>query len=205
MRRDESRLYMYFLDCVWRVWYFKEVKGDSMNVYELLDKMRRRPGMYIGVANPTYLYSFLSGYFMDREEMINENHNEPDFHLFHDFIAKRFGYESSSKNWSEIIEEQSDGREDKEDALWIFFELLDEFRGIVRPEIARISCESKFDNRWYSSIIIRKIDINKGWYSLVLYDENNKILDLWDFDTLEKLYNQAFESYGIKKEDWRIK
>ena len=176
-----------------------------MNVYELLDKMRRRPGMYIGVANPTYLYSFLSGYFMDREEMINENHNEPDFHLFHDFVAKRFDYEGSSKNWSEIIEEQSDGREDKEDTLWMFFELLDEFRGIVRSEIARAFSRDNLGNQWYSFVTINKVDINEGWYSLIFYDEKNKIVTLWDFDNLEKLYDEALEYYGIKKEDWGIK
>jgi len=191
-----------------------------MTKYELIDMIRRRTAMYIGHASPTHLRAFLSGYFFakDNEDIRDEKSN---FHGFHDWVANKFGYNSSTSGWAYMIEDQ---RIDKEEALILFYELLDEYRGIKHKQIAKVKFnhKNKIDRSWrgYSrlkkvrgtfteitkplpkEIIIREMNISGNWFQLVAKNKKEEILFTWNSEKLEKVYQRAKEIFGIEKEEW---
>ena len=194
-----------------------------MNVYELIDKIRLRTAMYIGHASPTHLRSFLSGYYLEkRHEIVKEE--EPSFAKFNDWIADKFDYYESTSGWAYMIEDQ---RDDKQEALYLFYELLDEYRGIRHNQIARVKFrhEESTDQSWrgYSrrkkvrgtfeaipkplpyEIIIQKMKINNEWFQMVARNKNKEILSIRDSERIENLYKSAERIFGIVKDDWEIK
>jgi hypothetical protein len=189
-----------------------------MTRYELIDMIRMRTGMYIGDASPTHLSSFLSGYYIaKRIENIKEE--EPIFGGFHDWVANKYDYSESTSGWAYMIE-------DKKEALDLFYELLDEYRGIRHRQIARVDFnhEEKTDKSWigYSrlkkvrgtfaetlkplpkEIIIREMKVNGEWFQMVAKNENEEILFTWNSEELEKVFKRAKEIFGIEKEEWEI-
>ncbi len=89
-------------------------------MFELLDKIRPRPGMYIGYHSPTHLHSFLSGVqFATDSDKYNSlfESDQPNFNEFHDWVAKKFNYYESTSGWAYMIEDQ---RVDKEGFVVIF-------------------------------------------------------------------------------------
>jgi len=191
-----------------------------MTRYKLIDMLRRRTAMYIGHPSPTHLRSFLSGYFLSKGNGCIKD-EESNFDGFHDWVAEKFGYRSSTSGWAYMIEDQ---REDKEEALILFYELLDEYRGIKHKRIAKVNFnhEDKIDRSWrgYSrlkkvrgtfaeiskplpkKIIIREMKINDTWFQMVAKNEKEEILFTWNSRELEKVYQRAKEIFGIEKEEW---
>lgn len=191
-----------------------------MLTFELLDKIRRRPGMYIGYHSPTHVHSFLSGYSIGTI-VKSEKIEQPDFNEFHDWIAKRLHYSESTSGWAYMIEDQC---EDKEEALWLFFELLDEFRGIKHEIHKSVEYSSEYgvpDTSYYSrkkkvrgaferihkprpdKLIIRKVNLDEGWYSLVAFNKNGDILDVRNEDSLDNIFRRGKDMYGVNKDDWK--
>ena len=193
-----------------------------MSEYELIDMIRMRTAMYIGHASPTHLKSFLSGYYIAKR-IENIKKEEPSFHKFHDWVANKFEYSESTSGWAYMIEDQ---REDKEEALDLFYELLDEFRGVNHRQIAKIdfSHEKKVDRSWrgYSrlkkirgtfkeipkplpkEIIIREMKVSGEWFQMVAKNESEEILFTWNSEELEKVFKRAKEIFGIDKEEWKL-
>lgn len=191
-----------------------------MTKYELLDKIRRRIGMYIGAASPTHLQSFLSGYYLANRMERNKT-EEPNFQDFHDWVAKKLGYAESTSGWANMIEDQ---RVDKEEALFLFFELLDEFKGIKHKQIASVAFNHKektnrskggyhrlkkvrgtFDEipkPLPKVIIIQEIKIENGWFQMVAKNEHKAVLFIWNADKLEEIFKKAEALFGIEKEEW---
>lgn len=188
-----------------------------MNIYEIIDKVRRRPGMYIGHHSPTHLSSFLSGYQQAKVAPDNEYKEESEFHGFHDWVARRFGYYESTSGWAYMIEDQ---REDKEEALWLFFQLLDEYRKLA-PEILfeqkydssfnlDMSLYSRCEKVWGSFKAISKprpeyikiLEVlpNKDWVALVAFSNENQILDVHGADDVNKARMLATKKYGLRLE-----
>ncbi len=191
-----------------------------MSEYELIDEIRMRTAMFTGYSSPTHLHSFLSGFFYaNRDEDITEE--TPSFHGFHDWIADKFGYKESTSGWAYMIEDQ---RDDKSEALYLFYELLDKYRGIRHKQIAKVefSHEAKIDRSWrgYSrlkkikggfteipkplpkEIIIRQLERSDRWFQMVAKNTKDEILFIWNSQELEKVYNRATEIFGIEKEEW---
>jgi hypothetical protein len=191
-------------------------------MFDLLDKIRQRPAMYIGYHSPTHLHSFLSG-FSYCGNFKPEKAENPDFRDFHDWVAKRLGYYESTSGWAHMIEDQ---REDKEEALWLFFELLDEFRGITRETFKSLDYTAKFkitDKTYvgYSRhkkiwgghapapkprphrLAIRKMEIEAGWYSLVAFNKKGEILEVMNSESLEIIYKWAQNILGVNEADWK--
>lgn len=176
--------------------------------------------MYIGYHSPTHLHSFLSGFSLAME-FKSDKKEKTDFNEFHDWVAKKLAYFESTSGWAYMIEDQ---REDKEEALWLFFELLDEFRGITHESVKSIEYLShyKLDISWrgYSrkkkvrgtikaapkprpdKLLIRKVNINEGWYSLVACNKKGEVLDIRNSDTLDNIFKWGKEIYGVKEEEW---
>jgi hypothetical protein len=178
--------------------------------------------MYIGYHSPTHLHSFLSG-FSFGTNFKSEEVEKPDFDEFHDWIAQRLDYYESTSGWAYMIEDQ---REDKEEALWLFFELLDEFRGITHESFKFIEYSPQYiilDTSYmgYSrqkkvrgslepipkprpdKLVIRKINLDEGWYSLVAFNKKEEVLDVRNSDTLDNIFKWGQDIYGINREDWK--
>ncbi len=188
---------------------------------ELLDKIRPRPGMYIGYHSPTHLHSFLSGVSFASNYNSSDT-EQPNFGDFHDWIAKRLNYSESTSGWAYMIEDQ---RKDKEEALWLFFELLDEFRGIKHESLQSTEYlpQYKLDTSWrgYSrrkkvrgtikaipkprptKLLIRKMNLSEIYFSLIALNEKEEVLDVRTSLNLENIYKWGLEIYGVERSKWR--
>ena len=95
-------------------------------IFELLEKIRQRSGLYIGTASITALRHFLVGYRFARQEMgILPTEAELDFYQeFQPWLQNRFHIQTIN-SWDQIllfkfVEEKT--------AFTNFFLLLEEFR-----------------------------------------------------------------------------
>jgi hypothetical protein len=97
-------------------------------VLTLLQEMRRRPGMYIGVQSITRLAAYLRGYEYAAERLGGKG-PDPFLREFCDWIYKRFG--STHLSWGDIILQHSAGEAEAQERFW---ELLDEFLAQRSPK-----------------------------------------------------------------------
>lgn len=102
----------------------------------VIDRMRERPGMFLGKISLQRLYLFLAGYEMglkdggmaeyDREKIAADT--PLPFWFFHEFAAKKFGVCESTAGWANIIAESlGDGTMESWNA---FLEVFDEFAAL---------------------------------------------------------------------------
>lgn len=104
----------------------EETSFEVGSVYELLDVIRKKPGLFIGEASITALRAYIDGFLAGLRAIGQRlGDEEPPFGDFFDWIAARYGFEESTIGWKAILL-QAAGREDA--ALARFFEELDEFR-----------------------------------------------------------------------------
>lgn len=95
--------------------------------YELIEKIKQRPDLYLGKPSISHLQVFLDGYTYARLELgIPLTEQEQEFEGFQEWIEKRFN-QHSSQSWPQIILAYS---EDESDALDRFFQLFEEFAKI---------------------------------------------------------------------------
>jgi len=194
-----------------------------MTEYELIDSLRMRTAMYIGHVSPTHLQSFLSGYYYFNKDEDNEV-KEPNWREFNDWVANKFDYSESTSGWAYMIEDQ---REDDKEALYLFYELLDEYREIKHEEIAKVKFnhEDKIDRSWqgYSrlkktrgtfkevfkpspnEVVIRNMNSKGNWFQLLAKNNRDEILFTWNSRDLEKIYKKADDIFGILESEWRSK
>jgi hypothetical protein len=107
-------------------------------LFELLDKIRVKPGMYIGGASVTDLFMFLGGYKIAQQEFgIEFTEAEKRFYReFQPWLQRRFGM-TTSRSWAKMLEFRS---LNPQEAFESFFKLLDQFcesEGLVRCEQVR--------------------------------------------------------------------
>ncbi len=94
------------------------------NVYELIQRIKKRPSMYLGKPSICNLRSCLSGYILARREAgISQTSEEQALSEFQAWIQNKFQI-NSSQSWDKIILFFS---EDERSALERFFELFEEF------------------------------------------------------------------------------
>lgn len=94
------------------------------NIFDFLFSLRRKPGMYFGEKSLTRLHVFLAGYQCGLARAGKTLRGEDQFHLFHDWVAARLGFTSSTSGWCKMIQSTS---ENDEKAFHSFYELLDHF------------------------------------------------------------------------------
>lgn len=93
-------------------------------LYDLLQRIEKRPGMYLGRCSITRLKMLLVGYSLARRELnLPLSQQEKEFDRFQEWIQKRFEI-ASSQGWDSIILFHS---VDEKDALEKFFKLFAEF------------------------------------------------------------------------------
>ncbi|MGL5060554.1 MAG: hypothetical protein ACRC62_11300 [Microcoleus sp.] len=94
-------------------------------LFGILEKIKTRPGMYIGKASVSDLFVFLAGYKAARRELgIEPTVQENEFYgEFQTWLQKRFQLQSVN-SWAKIIMLYS---VDEKEGFECFFQLLDEF------------------------------------------------------------------------------
>ena len=95
------------------------------SIFDVLEMVRRKPGLYLGGKSIIRLQAFLSGYDsgLGRFHAVLSRYEE--FHPFHDWVANRLGFNNSVPGWCNLILKRSSADETAYDQ---FFVLLDEFK-----------------------------------------------------------------------------
>jgi Trp operon repressor len=109
-----------------------------ISFYELIEKIKQRPALYLGKAALSQFQTFLDGYtFALRQVNIPVSQEEQEFEQFQEWIETRFN-QPSTQHWSRIILFYS---EDERDALDRFFELFNEFINEKKPSSSQLKSE----------------------------------------------------------------
>ncbi|QLE58969.1 hypothetical protein [Nostoc sp. TCL26-01] len=94
------------------------------NLYDLLQKIKKRPAMYLGRHSIFNLQAFLDGYYFARRELgIPLTEQEKEFQTFLQWIREKFRVETGQL-WASIILFNS---ADERSAVGRFFNLFEEF------------------------------------------------------------------------------
>ena len=107
-----------------------QVKGG---LFEILNKIKTRPGLYIGRPSVSDLFMFLVGYKTARRELgIKPTEEEVRFYQdFHQFVEKKYHLHTSNA-WAKIIMLYCP---DEKQGFELFFQLLEEFQQLSHREI----------------------------------------------------------------------
>lgn len=100
-------------------------------LFEILEKIKARPGMYIGRPSVSDLFMFLVGYKTARRELeIELTEEEEDFlGEFQPWLQEKFGI-STHSSWAKMIMLYF---HDEKQGFDYFFKLVDEFRKREKP------------------------------------------------------------------------
>jgi GNAT superfamily N-acetyltransferase len=190
------------------------------NIYELLDFVRRRTAMYTGRASCSHLNAFLHGVRLSSSDPVgfhSEAPNEPDFRDFWDWVARRLGFYDSVSGWVYMIEQQ---RKDPEEALLLFYQLLDEFRGLRPRTLAQVT----YDPKWAASAPYHHFykyrgKLRKSPPAMLTIEEvlparsyvqlcarrGDAILAAWEADTVAQAQERARDVFGVPLANWQIR
>jgi len=97
-----------------------------MELFELLEQIRKRPGMYLSSNHSIgRLQSFLDGYYFCKASLgIPDTKQDEQWSLFKKWLYQKYSIKTS-QSWAQIIQFFSN---DECEALHLFFELWEEFR-----------------------------------------------------------------------------
>ncbi len=94
-------------------------------LYERIQKIRERPGLYLGEASISKLRAYLEGYQAAlRDCDIPKTEQEEEFYQFHEWVRQYYNFSESTSGWNNMILARSS---DEAQALEIFFDLFDQF------------------------------------------------------------------------------
>ena len=122
---------------------------NQYSIYDIIDKIRDRPGMWIGDLSPRALHIFLTGYRCGMDDAGFAGVSQPEFRGFHDWVAQKFGFGESTAGWANMILAVTVGAEpanisweslfasvitteQNKQATMLCFQLIDEYRSSVR-------------------------------------------------------------------------
>jgi hypothetical protein len=75
-----------------------------VTIYDLLDIVRERPGMWLGSPNIEYLFVWIQGVHAGAHVAGDPlTGGAPDFHGFHGWIAARTGRAESTGGWAAML------------------------------------------------------------------------------------------------------
>ena len=108
------------------------------SLYDLLNKIHQKPGIYIGSPSVSSLHMFLCGYAFSREEQgLALTDEEQNFEQFQAWIQKRFKI-SASVSWAKIVAMHS---ANERAGFGMFFDLWSEFIAQQHPT-SQDKCEN---------------------------------------------------------------
>jgi hypothetical protein len=100
-------------------------KNSQEYLYDLLTRIKQRPGMYLGKVSITRLKMLLMGYSMSRGELgLQLTQQEKQFSQFQKWIQGKYQI-NSAEGWESIILSQV---EDEKLAFDLFFQLWEQFK-----------------------------------------------------------------------------
>ena len=106
---------------------------NEFTIYDLLDKIRPKPVLYLGELSITRLSMYVEGY---QSALIDRGLREvtsPSFRDFHFWARARLGQDRKTIGWPGSILEACRG--DEVQALNRFYAMLDEYRGGLFPDL----------------------------------------------------------------------
>ena len=110
--------------------------------YEMLQRIKQRPGMFLGQCSITRLRAFLDGYMGSRSDLgLPPTQQELEFNQFQEWVQRRFKI-SSSHGWDSIILFYS---ADERDAL---NNLRYRFWGCEDAIAQALTCQFAFGDLW---------------------------------------------------------
>jgi hypothetical protein len=117
-------------------------------LFDILEKIKARPGMYIGKASVSDFFMFLAGYKTARREFgIEPTEQENEFYgEFQPWLQQRFQV-LSVNSWAKIIMLYS---VDEKAGFEYFFQLLDEFwqrNKSLQVDEVEVNAERTIDNK----------------------------------------------------------
>ena len=101
------------------------LKELDESIYDMLDAIRKKPGLFVVKPSIFRLQSFITGHAAGLGRVGFALRDDLDFFRFHDWVARRLGYFESTSGWANMIRDKSAS---DEDAFRQFYVLLDEFR-----------------------------------------------------------------------------
>ncbi|NEQ99248.1 MAG: hypothetical protein F6K30_21445 [Cyanothece sp. SIO2G6] len=111
-----------------------------MELFELINNIRKRPTMYLGQTSIGQLRTFLAGYTFARRQLgITQTPQEKLFSTFQPWVAKRLAL-SPQQHWDQLILAAS---QSEEEALQSFFQLFDEFVASHNIEVRSMAQNSR--------------------------------------------------------------
>ncbi|MCB9233228.1 MAG: hypothetical protein H6581_16345 [Bacteroidia bacterium] len=187
-------------------------------MFEIIDKIRRRPGFYIGDLSLTNLFAYLADDSLRPETNVLDS---KEFYQFHSWLSKKFGTCSTQNDLAKKIESQ---RKEKKEALLYFFELVDEYRGIQHRVLGRIRYHKKTNNDFSSPkhfglkkiskkvkhfsnfhpafFLIRKLSLRKKVYEFVVLNQLEEIVHTKSGKRLFDVLMYGEEAFGIDSSEW---
>ena len=111
-----------------------EIDGAMSDFNELLDAIRARPTLCLSEASLTYLWVFLMGYEIALgQHQIPKYANSPlDVNFLRHVSRRTDGKPVGARGYHTMILQHVGG--DEVEALALFWQLLDEFRALPKPE-----------------------------------------------------------------------
>lgn len=160
---------------------------DKMSLYEKLDIVRRRPGMFLGTNSVSKLFVFISGFRLalpdGSPDLQSEGHLP--FSYFNRYVAMRYNC-SEPMGWANILLEVCNGSE--EEGLKLFFEMLDEFRAL------------RIEKVWKLQLTEQNIHYNRTEKSVPQIGYNCDCDDYVHYNYIP-LYSDAEKIYKIRLSD----
>jgi hypothetical protein len=185
------------------------------SVYDALEEVRNRPGMYLTKKTLESLTNFYWGYRAALwSNRIPMNEGTPPFRYFTYWVERRLGkaYFGSESGIHHPVKDSfrliSEAYENSEQAFHKFFLLLDEFRSSEPRTVGTVNLSTADRDRLADRIsgcvqfeAVRYLP-DEGMY-LILVRKSFSI-DIGYFKTLEDLLNYTDKNYGIGRELWQI-
>lgn len=183
-----------------------------LDIYNLIDRIRPRPAMYLGENSVSLLRAFLGGYmaaaFECEASFVEEN---PPFREFHNWVAMKFGYFESTSGWANMLLAVENGDEAK--ALERFFVYLDDFK--KREAKVILWAVSEPGKSWrYQIIDDVRVDIPyPALIQIVKYEEGDAVFvryldkdgELIDREEYSQTLDNAFfwTDSLVERNDWQ--
>ncbi len=106
---------------------------NEFTIYELLDRIRPKPMLYLGELSISRLWMFVEGYRYALHDQGLREVTAPSFRDFHFWARARLGQKPLSDSWANSILEACRG--DEAQALGRFYDMLDEYRSGLYPDL----------------------------------------------------------------------
>ena len=115
-------------------------------LFEEIETIRQRPGLYIGNNSATAMYHYLGGFMAAMHRLRAEDKATQllplPFMFFNDYVSNHYCGKQSAMGWCSIILEKNSFDEEK--SLEIFFELFSKFKtlSILHCQYAKLTEEA---------------------------------------------------------------